>query len=85
MRDIEDIIEEIEIFVESLGVLQIDIKQATTFEEKDYLHEEIEFVKDKLHDLRNELDKAEREEARRFNTANERAMSEAGHNERDFL
>jgi len=85
MRDITDIIEEIEIFVESLGVLQIDIKQATTFEEKDYLHEEIEFVKDKLHDLRNELDKAEREEARRFNTANERAMSEAGHNERDFL
>jgi len=85
MRDIADIIEEIEIFLESLGVLQIDIKQATTFEEKDYLHEEIEFVKDKLHDLRNELDKAEREEARRFNTANERAMSEAGHNERDFL
>ncbi|QDH49967.1 hypothetical protein BEYONPHE_280 [Bacillus phage Beyonphe] len=85
MRDIADIIEEIEIFVESLGVLQIDIKQATTFEEKDYLHEEIEFVKDKLHDLRNELEKAEREEARRFNTANERAMSEAGHNERDFL
>ncbi|QPY77500.1 hypothetical protein ANTHOS_264 [Bacillus phage Anthos] len=85
MRDIEDIIEEIEIFVESLGVLQIDIKQATTFDEKEYLREEIEFVKDKLHDLRNELDKAEREEARRFNTANERAMSEAGHNERDFL
>ncbi|AGT13616.1 hypothetical protein TROLL_269 [Bacillus phage Troll] len=85
MRDIEDIIEEIEIFVESLGVLQIDIKQATAFDEKEYLREEIEFVKDKLHDLRNELDKAEREEARRFNTANERAMSEAGHNERDFL
>jgi len=85
MRDIEDIIEEIEIFVESLGVLQIDIKQAATFDEKEYLREEIEFVKDKLHDLRNELDKAEREEARRFNTANERAMSEAGHNERDFL
>lgn len=85
MRDITDIIEEIEIFVESLGVLQIDIKQATTFDEKEYLREEIEFVKDKLHDLRNELDKAEREEARRFNTANERAMSEAGHNERDFL
>jgi len=85
MRDIADIIEEIEIFLESLGVLQIDIKQATTFDEKEYLREEIEFVKDKLHDLRNELDKAEREEARRFNTANERAMSEAGHNERDFL
>jgi len=85
MRDIEDIIEEIEIFVESLGVLQIDIKQAATFDEKEYLREEIEFVKDKLHDLRSELDKAEREEARRFNTANERAMSEAGHNERDFL
>ncbi|MEB9013937.1 hypothetical protein P4H82_27600 [Bacillus cereus] len=85
MRDIESIVIDLENWGLTLEGLRIEKDKETTKGGKEYFEQEIEFVMDKIEVLQNELEEAEREEAKRFNTANERAMSEAGHNERDFL
>ncbi|AMW61542.1 hypothetical protein JUGLONE_270 [Bacillus phage Juglone] len=85
MRDIEYILDDLDKWAHILTGLLIEVVKDISEEEKEHFENEIEFVRDKIEALQNELEEVEREEARRFNTANERAMSEAGHNERDFL
>ncbi|ARQ95176.1 hypothetical protein FLAPJACK_265 [Bacillus phage Flapjack] len=85
MRDIEYILDDLEKWRDILEDLSIMHKVETTKEGLDHFENEISFALDKIGDLQRELEEAEREEAKRFNTANERAMSEVGHNERDFL
>ncbi|AIF72144.1 hypothetical protein LD11_gp268 [Bacillus phage Riley] len=85
MRDIEYILDDLDKWAHILTGLHIEVIKDITPEEKEHFENEIEFVREKIRELQNELEEAEKEEAKRFNTANERAMSEAGHNERDFL
>lgn len=85
MRDIEYILDELEKWRDILEDLNHLRRLETTKEGLEHFENEIAFALDKIGDLQRELEEAEREEAKRFNTANERAMSEAGHNERDFL
>uniref|UniRef100_A0AAU8EG21 Uncharacterized protein n=1 Tax=Bacillus phage Jabberwock TaxID=3163548 RepID=A0AAU8EG21_9CAUD len=85
MRDIEYILDDLEKWREIVDELHRFREKAVTTKELNHFENEIDFALDKINILQDELEDAEREEARRFNTANERAMSEAGHNERDFL
>ncbi|UNA01666.1 DNA mimic domain containing protein [Bacillus phage vB_BcgM] len=85
MRDIEYILDDLEKWRDILEDLNHLRRLETTKEGLDHFENEISFALEKVSDLQCELEEAEREEAKRFNTANERAMSEAGHNERDFF
>ncbi|QEM43318.1 DNA mimic domain containing protein [Bacillus phage Chotacabras] len=85
MRDIEYILDDLEKWRDILEDLNHLRRLETTKEGLEHFENEIDFALDKINDFQRELEEAEKEEAKRFNTSNERAMSEAGHNERDFL
>ncbi|QVW28896.1 hypothetical protein [Bacillus phage SWEP1] len=85
MRDIEYILDDLEKWREILEDLNHLRRLETTKEGLEHFENEIAFALEKVSDFQRELEEAEKEEAKRFNTANERTMSEAGHNERDFL